>query len=58
MRETAMDMGLPMSVSGGVEGRRENWRSVVGGSVRIVSGTMETSTGKGEEGRTVSEVEV
>ena len=58
VRETAMDMGSPMSVSGGVEGRRENWKSVVGGSVRIVSWTRETSMGNGEEGRTVSEAEV
>ena len=56
VRETAMDMGSPMSVAGGVEGRRENWRSVV--SVRIGSGTRETSMGKGEEGRTVSEAVV
>ena len=54
VRETAMDMGSPMSVIGGEEGRRENWRSVVGGSVRTVSGTRGTSMGKGEERRTVS----
>ena len=57
VRETAMDMGSPLSAIGGVEGRRENWRSM-GGFVPIVSGTRETSMGKGEEGRTVSEVEV
>ena len=58
VRETAMDMGSPMSVIGGVEGRRENWMSEVGGFVPIVSWTRETSMGKGEEGRTVSEAEV
>ena len=55
MRETAMDMGSPMSAIGGVEGRRENWTSVEG---VIVSWTRETSMGKGEEGRTVSEAQV
>ena len=58
VRETAMDMGSPMSVIGGVEGRRENWMSVVGGSLRVVSWTRETSMGRGEEGRTVSEAVV
>ena len=56
VRETAMDMGSPMSVIGGVEGRRENWKSVAEGL--IGSWTSETSMGKGEEGRTVSETEV
>ena len=55
VKSTAMDMGSPMSAIGGVEGRRENWTSVAG---VIVSWTRETSMGKGEEGRTVSEVEV
>ena len=49
-----MDMGSPMSVIG-VEGRRENWASVAG---VLVSGTRETSMGRGEGGRTVSEAEV
>ena len=56
VRETAMDMGSPVSVIGGVEGRRENWMSIVEGSRG--SGTWETSMGKGEEGRTVSEAAV
>ena len=55
VRETAMDMGSPMSAIGGVEGRRENWTSVAG---VIVSWTRETSMGNGDEGRTVSEGEV
>ena len=55
VRETVMDMGSPMSAIGGVEGRRENWMSLAG---VIVSWTRETSMGKGEEGRTVSEAQV
>ena len=49
-----MDMGSPVSVTG-VEGRRENWKRVAG---VLVSWTRETSTGRGEGGRTVSEAEV
>ena len=55
VRETAMDMGSPMSAVGGVEGRWEKLMSVAG---VIVSWTRETSMGKGEGGRTVSEAEV
>ena len=55
VRETAMDIGSPMSLIGGEGGRRENWTSVAG---VFVSWTRETSMGRGEEGRMVSEAEV
>ena len=54
VRETAMDMWSSLSGTG-VEGRRENWKRVAG---VLVSWTRDTSMGRGEGGRTVSEAEV